>query len=237
MLNMLVINNDHNTCKRIVNNVMIYCKNIRTCGIAYTVKEATEIVRKQKIDIFILDYNMQNGVARNFLDYIDENNEDEKMSVILLVDKDENENLISNKCISKIIHKSNEISEIIYALREMSRNNKVAKQSLLKEKINKELEKMQYNFSYVGTKYMAEAIYEIYSKNYIYTGGNLSKNVYPIIAQNHNTTINNIKCNITSATRLMAQRCPKDVMENYLFCENGEVPKAKEIMYKVINRL
>lgn len=237
MLNLLVINSDPNICKRIVNNVMIYCRNIRTCGISYTVKEAAEIIKKHKIDVVIIDYDMHNGVARNFLDYIDENNTDNKMSVILLVSENEKEELINNKCIYKIIHKSAELAPIIYALREINSNNNTIKQSLLREKIYKELEKMQYNFSYVGTQYMAEAIYEIYSKNYIYTGGNLSKNVYPVLAKNHNTTINNIKCNITSATRLMAQRCPKDVMENFLFCENGETPKAKEIMYKIINRL
>ena len=84
---------------------------------------------------------------------------------------------------------------------------------------------------------MAEAIYEIYTKNYIYKGGNLSKNVYPIIADNHNTTINNVKCNITSATKCMVQRCSKETLDNYLFIEDGTTPKVKEIMFKVINRL
>ena len=235
MLNLLVINNDPSICKRIVNGMMMYVKNIRTCGISYTVKEAIEIVKKQKIDVIILDYDMPNGVARDFLNYIDENNVDDKMSVILLVN--ENDSLISNKCIYKIVHKTNELAPIVYAVREISVNNTTFRQSLLKDKIYKELEKLQYNLSYVGTQYMAEAIYELYSKNYIYKGGNLSKNVYPLIAQNHNTTVNNIKCNITAATRSMTERCPKEVMENYLFCEGSEKPKVKEIMYKIINKL
>ncbi len=237
MLNLLVVNNDPVLCKRLVNGMMMYVKNTRICGISYTVKEAIEIVKKQKINVILLDYDMPNGVARKFLDFIDENNPDNKISVVLLISKDENEKLITNKCVSKMIHKSNELAPVVYALREISGNNTTFKQSIIKDKIYKELEKLQYNFSYIGTQYMAEAIYELYSKNYIYTGGNLSKNVYPTIAENHNTTVNNVKCNITSATRAMTQRCSKEVMEDYLFCDENETPKVKEIMYKIINRL
>ena len=237
MLNLLIIENDPNVCKRMINNIVMYVKNIRIYGISYTVKEAIEIVKKQKIDVVILDNDLPNGLAKNFLDFIEENYIEDKMSVIVLAKENENEWLTENKSIFKILYKPVEIPPIVYALRELCGNNNALKQSMLRDKINRELEKLQYNPSYVGTKYMAEAIYEIYSKNYIYKGGNLSRNVYPIIAENHNTTVNNVKCNITSATKCMMQRCPKNMMEDYLFCEGNETPKVKEIMYKVINRI
>ena len=155
----------------------------------------------------------------------------------MIVGKQEAIETINNKCIYKIFIKPIELTPIIQVLREVGSCHSASKQALIKDKINKELEKLQYNFSYVGTKYMAEAIYEIYSKNYIYTGGNLNKNVYPIIAENHNTTVNNVKCNITAATKIMTQKCSKEIMDNYCFCDSLEKPKVKEIMYKIINRL
>jgi len=236
-LNILVINNDPVTCKRIVNGVMQYVKNVRVCGISYSVKEAIEISKKQKIDIAILDYDMQNGVATKFLEFASENNREQKLSVILLAENSEELDLLDNSFVHNIIKKPVELTQLIYSVRELSNNNAVLNQNVIKNKINKELEKLQYNFSYVGTKYMAEAIYEIYSRKYIYSGGNLNKNVYPVIAEKHNTTVNNIKCNITSATRVMTDRCPREIMENYLFCDENEKPKVKEIMYKVVNRL
>ena len=63
------------------------------------------------------------------------------------------------------------------------------------------------------------------------------RNVYPVIAENHKTTVNNVKCNITSATKCMTQRCPREALENYLFCEEDKTPKVKEIMYKIISKL
>ena len=236
MLNALVINNDPILCKRIVNGIMQYAKNIRVCGISYTVKEAIQIIEKQKIDIVILDYDMPRKVALNFIDYFSKNEKDKNMYLILFAKESEIEK-IKNSCIFKIINKPIELSKLICVIRNICNKNISLNQIIIKNKINNELEKLQYNFSYVGTQYMSEAIYEIYSKNYIYTGGNLNKNVYPIIAENHKTTINNVKCSITAATKMMAERCPKEIMEKYLFYNDTDKPTVKEIMYKVINRL
>ena len=237
MLNLLVVENDPNVCKRLVNNVTMYVKNIRVSGISYTAKEAIEIIKKQKINIIILDYDLPNSTADSLLKYLDKNKLEDRIPTLVLAKKTDEEKIKDSESIYKVICKPIKVAPIVYGLRELSGSSTAIKQALIKDRINKELEKLQYNFSYVGTKYMAEAIYEIYTKNYIYKGGNLSKNVYPIIAENHNTSVNNVKCNITSATKCMTQRCPKDMMDNYLFCEDGDSPKVKEIMYKVINRL
>ncbi len=239
MLNVLVIENDPVICKRLVNGIIQYVKNVRICGISYTAKEAIEISNRQKIDIAILDYNLKENSASSYIEFVSENNNKStnKISLILLAEKNKLDDKSYENEVYKVIYRPIQIAQLIYAIRELSNCDISANQKLIKNKIFKELEKLQYNFSYVGTQYMAEAIYEIYSKKYIYSGGNLNKNVYPIIAQKHNTTVNNVKCNITSATKIMSEKCSKDIMENYLFCENSNKPKVKEIMYKVINKL
>ncbi|MBR6034024.1 MAG: hypothetical protein IKP28_04745 [Clostridia bacterium] len=237
MINVLIIENDPIVCKRIVNGILQNVKNVHLCGISYTVKEAIEIAKKQKVDLAILDCDLKNNVSLKFLDFASEYNKTSgKMSVIAMTNNIGNKEL-DYSCILKVINKPVILEQIINAIREFSNGENVSTQNILKNKILKELEKLQYNFSYVGTQYMAEAIYEIYTKKYIYSGGNLNKNIYPIIAEKHNTTVNNVKCNITSATKTMSEKCPKEIIQSYLFCDENEKPKVKEIMYKVINRL
>lgn len=233
MLNLLVIENDPSMCKKIVNGVMLYVKNVRVCGISYTVKEAIEIASKQKVDIVILDYDLPNGVSHNFLNFVSEHKEKQNICIILLTD---NQNSLDDVG-DAIICNPHELTKLIYSVRNISNSKVIANQGIIKNKIFNELEKLQYNLSYVGTQYMAEAIYEIYSKKYIYTGGNLTKNVFPVIAEKHHTNINNVKCNITQATRCMIQNCPKEMLESYLFCVDNNKPRVKEIMYKIINKL
>ena len=235
MLNILIIYNDHVMYKRMVNCIMQYVKNVRLCGISYSVKEATEIAKKQKLDIIILDYDMPNRVADTFLNFVAENQNCKNVQTILLADNSKmvNPNMHTYRVLSKPI----DIKQLIIIIREIADNKATTRQNDVKSKIYNELGKLKYNFSYIGTKYMAEAIYEIYSKNYIYYGGNLNKNVYPIIAQRYHTNINTVKCNITAATKIMTEKCPKELIENYLFCDETEKPKVKEIMYKVVNKL
>ena len=75
MINLLIVNNDPNICKGLINGTAIYVKNIRPCGISYTAKEAFEIIKKQKIDLAIIDYDIDQSGVEKILEYIDKNKE------------------------------------------------------------------------------------------------------------------------------------------------------------------
>lgn len=106
----------------------------------------------------------------------------------------------------------------------------------IKNKINQELKKLEYNFSYKGTVYLVDAIYVLYTLKNI-KDCNLGKEVYPIVAEHYNTTANNIKCNITNSTDKMFYDCEEKILRAYLKEFRFTKPGPKKIMEAVLKRI
>lgn len=106
----------------------------------------------------------------------------------------------------------------------------------IKSKIEEELKKLEYNFSYKGTVYLVDAIYVLYNlkKSGEY---NLGEDVYPIVAEHYNTVANNIKCNITNSTDKMFYDCEEKVLRAYLKEFSFTKPGPKKIMEAVLKRI
>ncbi len=106
----------------------------------------------------------------------------------------------------------------------------------IKSKIEQELKKLEYNFSYKGTIYLVDAIYVLYNlkkfKDY-----NLGEDVYPIVAEHYNTVANNIKCNITNSTDKMFYDCEEKVLRAYLKEFSFTKPGPKKIIEAVLKRI
>lgn len=114
--------------------------------------------------------------------------------------------------------------------------NEKINENLIKIEINNELKKLHYNFSYNGTRYISEIIYEIYSKNDIYLD-NLKKYIYPVIAKRHNTNINNIHCNIKQSTKCMYFDCPETKLKEYFNLSKTKKPKEKLVITTILNKI
>lgn len=99
-----------------------------------------------------------------------------------------------------------------------------------------ELKKLNYNFSYNGTKYLAESIYQSYHMQDIYNI-NLNKDVYTIVAKKYNKSVNNIKCNITHATKWMYYDCDEKTLEEYYRFFYRKKPTVKEVIVAILNNL
>lgn len=93
-----------------------------------------------------------------------------------------------------------------------------------------------YNFSYNGTRYLSETIFEIYKKE-DFLIDNLKKDIYPIIAKRHNKSVNTICGNIKQATKCMCLDCDEKILNDY-FCYSYFVkPKLKEIIFTILNKI
>ena len=106
----------------------------------------------------------------------------------------------------------------------------------IKNKIKEQLTYLSYNYSYSGTRYIEETILEIYKDRYNFDG-NLSKNIYPIIAKKHNKTVDTIYGNIKQTTNYMLLECNKNRIMDYLGYGDYVKPKIQDIIFAIVNKL
>lgn len=106
----------------------------------------------------------------------------------------------------------------------------------LKNNIRDELEKLSYNFEYIGTEYLLEAIYFLYCSNKYYKFS-LEKDVYPIIAKEYGDTSNNVKSTIIYATDKMFYDCEEILLKKYLGKYELIKPGPKKVIRAVLKKM
>lgn len=161
----------------------------------------------------------------------------EKSIIVFSGEVDMISKVIDSPYVFSYIYKSFGISKVIESIEQFINYRDLEEFKIsLKGKINNELEYISYNFVHKGTQYLAEIIYEIYTRRDI-CGYNLKKDIYPIIAKKHKTTEHNIKCNIIHATNAMYYECEEEKLMKYLHYYTVSKPKPKEIIFTILNRL
>lgn len=236
MINMLVVEDDISQLIDLTNCITKSIPDIRVHSLVTTGGQALEIINAETIDLIILDLNLPDYSGIDILNEITCEYEDKYNDSVIIVSGD---NKLINKidnfsCIYSCIHKpysSNKILDTVNSL--IKKKNCEIQSSKVKEKIILELKNLNYNFSYNGTKYLIDCIYEAYIIGDIYNL-NLKRDVYTIIAKKYNKSINNIKCNITQATNAMYYDCEERIIEEYFYTVK---PKVKEVIFFILNRL
>lgn len=109
-------------------------------------------------------------------------------------------------------------------------------EKIIKNKIVKELVKLNYNFNLSGTDYLIEAIYLLYSSK-MYYNFSLEKDVYPVIANMNGDFANNIKFNIVYATDSMFYDCEEEILMKYIGSYENSKSGPKKIIRAVLKRL
>ena len=66
---------------------------------------------------------------------------------------------------------------------------------------------------------------------------NLEKNIYPIISQNYNNTIHNIKCDINRANNMMYYECDASKLQDYFSLNKDTKPKIKTVVNTIIDKI
>ena len=234
MLNLLIIDKDVNYSRFLLNYISQKTSQIRVYSIVDSLSEAIEILNTGLIDIAVikLDDSIDSiycELSKILNCYI----EKYKKSFILLGSFNK---ASSNHYIYESISSVQDIEEIFLKIVEVAQNKMSQLNNLiLLNKINKELKHIGYNLSYNGTKYLSESIALIHNNSKY--GENLNKNIYPIIAKKYNKSINNIKCNITSATNCMFYECDEKRLIKYFNLYTPSKPSPKVVIYTVLSKL
>lgn len=239
MLNMLVIEDNFYYFKSLINKIITDNKEIRLHSIATTGKEALEIIKdcNNDIDIILLDLKLPEYSGLDILKYIEKNNLNKYYKSIIVIsgEMDLLNKVIKNKFLYAYISKTKGLDYILSIINELG-NVKEYDKFPLELKIKKKLLDLHYNFTYVGTTYILEAILILCNEN-CNEKIKLEKNVYPLIAKKYNTTVNNIKTNIINSTKEMYYDCHEEKLHKHLGIFYGEKPKPKTVIYTIAESL
>ncbi len=230
MYNLLVIDNNSTELINDINYILDNNSNIKICYISKTIEGCFNKLNSITIDFILLNADYNNSYHK-LINYIRKNHLYRyKKSIII---KSSNTNF-ENEYIYSFNLKIEDISKNLDLLINY-RNNE---QDLLfiKRKIQQELIKLNYNYSYIGTQYLVDAILEIYKSGYNLEG-NLIKEIYPIIAKRYRKKVNTIYCNIKQSTKNMILNCNKQEIKDYFNYEYFIKPKVKEIIITILNKI
>lgn len=184
MIKVLIVENDFEYIKNILNKILYKLDEINVKFIATTIKDALDIIWNNNIDLILLDFNLLDGKGIEVLKKIKNNNSLKKPDIIVMSEEVEQINgLKKEKDIYAIINKLqnedyiyNVIKQYIWKLKYIENNKNI------RETIIFYLKNMGFNFKYKGTIYIFEAIEYIYKCNNMDLLDNLEKNVYKYIA-------------------------------------------------------
>lgn len=221
MIKVLIVENDFEYIKNILNKILYKLDEINVKFIATTIKDALDIIWNNNIDLILLDFNLLDGKGIEVLKKIKNNNSLKKPDIIVMSEEVEQINgLKKEKDIYAIINKLqnedyiyNVIKQYIWKLKYIENNKNI------RETIIFYLKNMGFNFKYKGTIYIFEAIEYIHKCNNMDLLDNLEKNVYKYIALKNKKSINNIKTNIIKTANLtfidkksIGQYTPKSII-------------------------
>ena len=236
MYNLLIIEENPNKIRIILNYIARKFEDIRICNIEYSVENCFNILKTTEIDIIIIDLENNQNTEIDLIKYIEKNKLYRyKKSIIVKVRRFRQKEINkTNQYILSYISKINEIEKVLKEF--ITKKGDRIYTDEIKDKIHKELIKLNYNYSYKGTKYLEENILEIYKMN-INFEGNLEKKIYPIIAEKHQKKMDTIYGNIKFATNHMIMDCKEEKLNQYLGYSYFEKPKVKEIIFKVLSKI
>lgn len=218
----MIIDDDINYIKYLINNVISEFENIRVSYIATNGKEAIDILQKSNFDLILIDLKMPNISGIDVIERIKVMNLIKTPKIIVVSGEVDLIYCIKNNyLISDIVEKTSSVTTVKNKLDNIVNSMQLfEKAEYAKEEIIHELLRIGYNFKHKGTQYIYEAIIYIYKRNNMDLIDNLENNVYRYIAKKHNKSILNIKINIINSTKLISEKndniTPKHVISKIL---------------------
>lgn len=239
MVNVLVVEDNFHYLKNLINILSDTNSKVKLYKISTDGKEAIDIIKNQKnnIDIILLDLKLPKFDGIQILNCMESNKLAKfKNSVIVISgEMDLILQIRNNPYLFSYIAKTSGIDKILMEIENLV-NIKENEKSSIEYKIYNELKTLNYNFSYVGTKYLMETISLLYNTN-LWEDIKLEKEIYPIISKKYKKSINTIKCNIIYATNEMFFDCEQEKLLSYLKEYSLLKPGLKKIIFSVLEKL
>ena len=226
MINVLIVNKSNSYGVKLLNSISKKNTEIRITNIVNSIEEMYKFTSTSEFDIILIDSNLL--VTATLDKYLDDFMKKHKKSIIILHNEN---NLIKKYGKFKCVDRFN-FDEVLKKILKVA--SLKTEYQIIRNKIQKELNYLGYKTSHVGTSYLLEAIYTVFSTNF---DGSLEGQIYPSIAQKYNKKTNTIKCNIVNATASMFCECSDEKIVNYFGKYNYIKPGPKIVIYTIINKI
>lgn len=195
MQNLMICDDNVNYIKDIINSISSNnISNLKLYNLSTQIDNSVyEIITRKEVDIIVINIEK---FGLEIVKHIYENNiEIYKKSIILLYNNLELVKDIYNPKYNKYIYKCIKLSsfeKLIYLLHSITDDKEdCTDDCIINNKIERELRKLNFNFSLKGTRYLIESINIIY-KNDLYNF-NLTKDVFSVLSKKYCKSINTIK--------------------------------------------
>lgn len=242
MFNLLIVEDNLHYSKNLINFILKNNFNIKLVGIATNGKEALKYLLSQEyiVDIILLDLKLPSCTGIELLEELKKHIfQQYKNSIIIVSGEPQLLSLIENETyVYSYIYKMRGFQAILDTLNDLielklKENNQI----ILREKILKELNYLNYNENFIGTKYLLETILLLAERQCLDTI-NLKRDIFPIIAIRNKKNPHNIKCNINNATTIMNCDCPKwIIMEYFNFNDAKTEVKPKQVIETILKKI
>lgn len=239
MYKLLMVEDNVDYLKNTINIISSKISDLKLYSMSFNAEEALKIIDEQSADIILLDLKLPGISGIDILNHISKNKLYKYYESILILSGENSlmKNITNNPYIFSYHLKSNGYHSVIKSLESLISLKKHQLEMInIKEKINHELKKLNYNFSYNGTKYLCDTIFEIHKIKEIFEG-DLKNTIYPIISKKYNKSINTIYGDIKQATKYMLLDCEENVIIKYFNNTFFIKPKIQDIIFTILNKL
>lgn len=204
MLNYLIVSSSLYSAQNLINNILINNPKIRLFSISSSIYKAIDILKQNTCNIDIIILDIKTNEVPKFLHLLKNIKEKNYMDSIIILSESESK-LHFNDATYLQIEKNNTEIIVNYINKLVKIKVNKSKEVVFKKVVINYLTQLGYNFSHLGTKYLAEILFMLVEEN-ITKCPTLEK-LYSIIAKQYNTTPHNVKCVITLATKNMNKNC------------------------------
>lgn len=239
MLKLLIIDDNLYFTKKLINLLSKSENKLGLCTISTNGKEALKELENNIFDIILLDLKIPQYNGIKILDILSKqylNNY--RNSVIVMSSYCEwFTKIMNNPCVYSLVNKIDGVNSILKEVKMLVNIKEVGmSEKNLTNMIINEISKINYNFSYSGTKYLVESIMLII-ENKNFENVNLKKDILPIIAKKNNKTTSNIKMNINNATEMMFYDCSQEKLNDYFGYKVMSKPKTKFVISTIVKKI
>ena len=238
MLNILIATKNLQNSQNLLNYISQEIAEARIGYVTTDGKEAIELLNKFHFNLAIIDTDLPGADVFTLLKKLSSIKEKSYAKSLIFLSSNSSiaQNLKRHPLVHSTYDNENTYAELIVSIKNTIKEQKNNNQEmLLKLKITKELQKVGFNLSHKGTHYLSETIYLISTKQGY--AENLTRTIYPKISKSYNKNLNNIKCNITSATDAACRNIDEYILDKYFKLSAPIKLTTKMIIYSVLQKL